>query len=117
VALSGCDVLGCIKTWFGKTIAFALPLIQHCLAQPLVQQKDGPMVLVLALTKVVQQIKKKVKVFIQFVQGFKITIVVGGTNIHDQRSELTWGVEAVVATPERFIDHLQQGNNYFSRVS
>jgi superfamily II DNA/RNA helicase len=74
VALSGCDVLGCIKTWFGKTIAFALPLIQHCLAQPLVQQKDGPMVLVLALTKVVQQIKKKVKVFIQFVQGFKITI-------------------------------------------
>jgi ATP-dependent RNA helicase DDX5/DBP2 len=81
------------------------------------RQKDGPMVLVLALTKAVQQIKKEVKVFVQFVQGFKITIVVGGTNMHDQRLELTGGVEAVVATPDRFIDHLQQGNNYFSRVS
>jgi ATP-dependent RNA helicase DDX5/DBP2 len=50
-------------------------------------------------------------------RGFKTAIVVGGTNIYDQRSELRGGVEVVVATLGQFIDHLQQGNNSFSKVS
>jgi ATP-dependent RNA helicase DDX5/DBP2 len=39
-------------------------------------------------------------------EGFKIAIVVGGTNIYDQRSELRGGVEVMVATHGQFIDHL-----------
>lgn len=50
-------------------------------------------------------------------EGFKIAIVVGGRNIYDQRSELRGGVEVMVATHGQFIDHLQQGNNFLSRVS
>nr|GEU82474.1 ATP-dependent RNA helicase DBP2-like [Tanacetum cinerariifolium] len=58
-----------------------------------------------------------VKAFSQSLESFRTAIVVGGTNISDQRSELRSGVEIVVATPGRFIDHLQQGNTSLTRIS
>jgi ATP-dependent RNA helicase DDX5/DBP2 len=61
---------------------------------------DGPLALVLVPTKgLAQQIENEVKAFNQFVESFKTAIVVGGTNIYDQRLELKGGVEVVVATP------------------
>uniref|UniRef100_A0A7I4FAT6 RNA helicase n=1 Tax=Physcomitrium patens TaxID=3218 RepID=A0A7I4FAT6_PHYPA len=108
VALSGRDLLGCAETGSGKTAAFSLPMIQHCLAQPPIRRGDGPLALVLAPTReLAQQIEKEVKAFSRSAEGFKTSI----------RSELRAGVEIVVATPGRFIDHLQQGNSSLSRVS
>ncbi|XP_062100083.1 DEAD-box ATP-dependent RNA helicase 52A-like [Humulus lupulus] len=69
------------------------------------------------LRELAQQIEKEVKAFSKSLESFKTAIVVGGTNISDQRSELRAGVDIVVATPGRFIDHLQQGNSSLSRVS
>ncbi|CAM6125535.1 unnamed protein product [Calypogeia fissa] len=118
VALEGRDLLGCAETGSGKTAAFSLPMIQHCLSQPQVRHGDGPLALVLAPTReLAQQIEKEVKAFSRSAEGFKTAIVVGGTNIGEQRSELRSGVEVVVATPGRFIDHLQQGNSSLTRVS
>lgn len=118
VALSGRDLLGCAETGSGKTAAFAIPMIQHCLAQPPIRRGDGPLALVLAPTReLAQQIEKEVKAFSRSLQSFKTAIVVGGTNIAEQRSELRAGVDVVVATPGRFIDHLQQGNTSLSRIS
>ncbi|XP_021806842.1 DEAD-box ATP-dependent RNA helicase 20-like isoform X1 [Prunus avium] len=118
VALSGRDLLGCAETGSGKTAAFAIPMIQHCLAQPPVQRGDGPLALVLAPTReLAQQIEKEVKAFSKSLESFRTAIVVGGTNIAEQRSELRAGVDVVVATPGRFIDHLQQGNTSVTRIS
>ncbi|XP_027091432.1 DEAD-box ATP-dependent RNA helicase 20 isoform X1 [Coffea arabica] len=118
VALSGRDLLGCAETGSGKTAAFSIPMIQHCLAQPPVRRGDGPLALVLAPTReLAQQIEKEVKAFGKSLDSFRTAIVVGGTNIGDQRSELRLGVDVVVATPGRFIDHLQQGNTSLSRIS
>ncbi|KAF8402472.1 hypothetical protein HHK36_010557 [Tetracentron sinense] len=118
VALSGRDLLGCAETGSGKTAAFAIPMIQHCLAQPPVRRGDGPLALVLAPTReLAQQIEKEVKAFSRSLESFRTAIVVGGTNIAEQRSELRAGVNIVVATPGRFIDHLQQGNTFLSRIS
>ncbi|XP_077239319.1 DEAD-box ATP-dependent RNA helicase 20-like [Tasmannia lanceolata] len=118
VALSGRDLLGCAETGSGKTAAFAIPMIQHCLAQSPVQRGDGPLALVLAPTReLAQQIEKEVKAFSRSLESFRTAIVVGGTNIAEQRSELRAGVHIVVATPGRFIDHLQQGNTSLSRIS
>ncbi|KAJ6687842.1 ATP-DEPENDENT RNA HELICASE DBP2-LIKE [Salix koriyanagi] len=51
-------------------------------------------------------------------ESFRTAIAVGGTNIADQRSsELRAGVDVIVATPRRFIDHLQQGNTSLSTIS
>ncbi|KAF6143032.1 hypothetical protein GIB67_041100 [Kingdonia uniflora] len=118
VALSGKDLLGCAETGSGKTAAFAIPMIQHCLAQPSIRRGDGPLALVLAPTReLAQQIEKEVKAFSRSLESFRTAIVVGGTNITEQRSELRAGVNIVVATPGRFIDHLQQGNTSLSRIS
>ncbi|EFJ32009.1 hypothetical protein SELMODRAFT_75384 [Selaginella moellendorffii] len=118
VALSGRDLLGCAETGSGKTAAFAIPMIQHCLAQPPIRHGDGPLALVLAPTReLAQQIEKEVRAFSRSTDGFKTAIVVGGTHIGEQRSELRSGVQVVVATPGRFIDHLQQGNSSLLRVS
>ncbi|XP_061366786.1 ATP-dependent RNA helicase DBP2-like isoform X2 [Gastrolobium bilobum] len=118
VALSGRDLLGCAETGSGKTAAFTIPMIQHCLAQPPIRRNDGPMALILAPTReLAQQIEKEVKAFSRSLESLKTAIVVGGTNIEKQRSELRAGLEIVVATPGRFIDHLQQGNTSLSRIS
>ncbi|XP_051142874.1 DEAD-box ATP-dependent RNA helicase 20-like [Andrographis paniculata] len=118
VALSGRDLLGCAETGSGKTAAFTIPMIQHCLSQPPIQRGDGPLALVLAPTReLAQQIEKEVKAFSRSLDPFKTAIVVGGTNISEQRSELRAGVHIVVATPGRFIDHLQQGNTSLLRIS
>ncbi|KAJ7959946.1 DEAD-box ATP-dependent RNA helicase [Quillaja saponaria] len=118
VALSGRDLLGCAETGSGKTAAFTIPMIQHCLAQPPIRRGDGPLALVLAPTReLAQQIEKEVKAFSRSLESFKTAIIVGGTNIAEQRSELRAGVDVVVATPGRFIDHLQQGNTFLSRIS
>ncbi|XP_010253045.1 PREDICTED: ATP-dependent RNA helicase DBP2-like [Nelumbo nucifera] len=118
VALSGRDLLGCAETGSGKTAAFTIPMIQHCLAQPPIRRGDGPLALVLAPTReLAQQIEKEVKAFSRSLESFRTAIVVGGTNIAEQRSELRAGVNIVVATPGRFIDHLQQGNTSLSRIS
>ncbi|CAH9121114.1 unnamed protein product [Cuscuta epithymum] len=118
VALSGRDILGCAETGSGKTAAFAIPMIQHCLAQTPLRRGDGPLALVLAPTReLAQQIETEVKAFSKSLDSFRTAIVVGGTNISDQRSELRAGVNIVVATPGRLIDHLQQGNTSLSRIS
>ncbi|KAK2386540.1 DEAD-box ATP-dependent RNA helicase [Trifolium repens] len=118
IALSGRDLLGCAETGSGKTAAFTIPMIQHCLAQPPIRRGDGPLALVLAPTReLAQQIEKEVQAFSRSLESLKTAIVVGGTNIEKQRSELRAGVGIAVATPGRFIDHLQQGNTSLSRIS
>jgi ATP-dependent RNA helicase DDX5/DBP2 len=49
-------------------------------------------------------------------RAVRTCIVVGGSSMGDQRGDLRGGVEIVVATPGRFIDHLQQGNSALNRV-
>eukprot|EP00850_Spirogloea_muscicola_P003264 SM000013S26433 [mRNA] locus=s13:288468:293676:- [translate_table: standard] len=118
VALSNRDLLGCAETGSGKTAAFSIPMIQHCLQQSRLRRGDGPLALVLAPTReLAQQIEKEVKAFSRSSDAFKTSIIVGGTHIGDQRSELRSGVEVVVATPGRLIDHLQQGNTNLARIS
>ncbi|WIA13020.1 hypothetical protein OEZ85_006630 [Tetradesmus obliquus] len=119
VALSGRDILGCAETGSGKTASFAIPMIQHCLQQPRLRPGDGPMALVLAPTReLAQQIDKEVRAFaLSSSRSVRSCIVVGGVGMQEQRRELLGGVEVVVATPGRFIDHLQQGNTNLGRVS
>ncbi|KAM0933609.1 putative RNA helicase [Dioscorea sansibarensis] len=118
VAISGRDLLGCAETGSGKTAAFSIPMIQHCLAQPPICRGNGPLALVLAPTReLAQQIEKEVKAFSKSSESIKTAVVVGGTNMSEQKYELRAGVHIVVATPGRFIDHLQQGNTSLSRIS
>ena len=118
VILSGRDVLGCAETGSGKTAAFSIPMIQHALNQAPLRQGDGPYAIVMAPTReLAQQIEAEAKTFTRSSKGFRTAIIVGGTNMSEQRGALRSGVQIVVATPGRLIDHLQQGNTNLSRVS
>eukprot|EP00798_Chlamydomonas_sp_ICE-L_P028740 gene28740-31918_t len=118
IGLSGRDILGCAETGSGKTASFSIPMIQHCLQQSPLRPGDGPFGLVLAPTReLAQQIEREVAAFSRSSRTVRTCIVVGGTQMHEQRHELHSGVEIVVATPGRFIDHLQQGNTRLDRVS
>ena len=68
--------------------------------------------------RVTLQIEKEVRAF-SHTSGrqARSCIVVGGVAMQEQRHELRTGVEVVVATPGRFIDHLQQLNTNLDRVS
>jgi ATP-dependent RNA helicase DDX5/DBP2 len=118
IALSGRDILGCAETGSGKTASFAIPMVQHCLQQPKGRRDDGPIGLVLAPTReLAQQIEKEVSAFSRSSRAVRTAIVVGGVNMGEQRADLRAGVEIVVATPGRFIDHLQQRNTFLGRIS
>ncbi|KAI3890349.1 hypothetical protein MKW92_035299 [Papaver armeniacum] len=118
VALNGRDLLGYAELGSGKIAAFAIPMIQHCLAQPSVRLGNGPIALVLASTgEHARLIAKQVKAFSRSVESFRTAIVVGEKNMAEQRAELRAGVSIVVATPGSLIDLLQQGNTFLSRIS
>ena len=118
IALSGRDILGCAETGSGKTAAFSIPLIHHCLCQPPIRRGDGPLALVLAPTReLAQQIAVEIKAFSRSCRGFKVSTVVGGASMSEQRADLRAGVEVVVATPGRLIDHLQSHATELNRVS
>ena len=116
-ALSGRDILGCAETGSGKTASFSIPMISHCRNQAPLGRGDGPFAVVLAPTReLAQQINDECKVFSQ-TSKIRTCIIVGGAPIQEQRRSLRQGVEVVVATPGRFLDHLQQQNTNLHRVS
>mmetsp|Transcript_27759 Transcript_27759/g.46588 ORF Transcript_27759/g.46588 Transcript_27759/m.46588 type:complete len:748 (-) Transcript_27759:1470-3713(-) len=118
VALMGHDILGFAETGSGKTAAFCIPMINHILQQAPIQRGDGPIALILAPTReLAQQIDKEAKMF-SVSSKLRGCIVVGGSeNMQQQRQELRGGVEFVVATPGRFIQHLQQNSTSLNRCS
>jgi len=117
MALLGRDMVGISATGSGKTLAFLLPAMVHINAQPYLQPGDGPIVLVLAPTReLALQIKAECDKF-GGTSGIKNTCVYGGVPKRIQVADLARGVEIVVATPGRLIDHLESGKTNLRRVT
>ncbi len=104
VLLSGRDVVGQAHTGSGKTAAFALSMLQD------IQPKQGIQGLIMAPTReLAMQISDEIKKFGKHT-GIKIATVYGGQGMGIQLDALHRGVEIVVATPGRLIDHLKRGS-------
>ena len=85
--------------------------------QPYLNKGDGPIVLVLAPTReLAVQIKEEADKF-GASSEIKNTVVYGGVKKHTQIRDLQQGVEILIATPGRLIDHLQDGNTNLKRVT
>ncbi|HWG93213.1 MAG TPA: DEAD/DEAH box helicase [Mycobacteriales bacterium] len=106
--LEGRDVLGQAATGTGKTAAFALPLLHR-----LPDDAAGPSALVLAPTReLAVQVSEAVHRYgrgLRGGQGARVVPVYGGQPIGRQLRALERGVDVVVATPGRAVDHLQRG--------
>jgi ATP-dependent RNA helicase DeaD len=104
VLLSGRDVVGQAHTGSGKTAAFALSMLQE------IQPKNGIQGLIMAPTReLAMQISDEIKKFGKFT-GIRVATVYGGQGMGIQLDALHRGVEIVVATPGRLIDHLKRGS-------
>jgi superfamily II DNA/RNA helicase len=110
-ALQGRDVLGTAQTGSGKTIAFALPLLQrlepgHDNAIPAQAGKPQPRALVLVPTReLAAQIGDSLRQLAeQQSPGVKVSVFFGGVSINPQMMGLRSGTDIVVATPGRLLD-------------
>jgi len=104
--LAGRDVLGQAQTGTGKTAAFALPVLARI--DP-AQRK--PQALVLAPTRELAiQVAEAFHKYAAFMPGFQVLPIYGGQGYAQQLSALKRGVQVIVGTPGRVIDHLERGS-------
>jgi ATP-dependent RNA helicase RhlE len=106
--LSGQDLQAAAQTGTGKTAAFALPILQRLhAAQPAPRGPRAPRALVLVPTReLAAQVAESFKEFGQNLRQRGV-LVYGGVSPKPQVQALTEGVDIVVATPGRLLDHLQ----------
>ncbi|MBU0655335.1 MAG: DEAD/DEAH box helicase [Gammaproteobacteria bacterium] len=103
--LEGRDVLGQAQTGTGKTAAFALPLLSR-----LDMSKTGPQILVLAPTRELAiQVAEAFQKYAGKLPGFHVMPIYGGQDYGTQFRQLQRGVQVVVGTPGRIMDHLRRG--------
>ena len=112
LVLSGRDVIGSAQTGTGKTAAFALPILSK-----LGQHADvGPRVLILEPTReLAAQVETAFHDYARFT-NLKTTVVFGGVGYGKQNDDLRAGMDIVVATPGRLLDHLEQGTLKLDKV-
>src|SRR5881394_2673289 len=105
-AMAGVDVLGQARTGTGKTAAFAIPILEK---MDLTKRHAGPQALVLVPTReLAVQVREEV---LKLSHGRKVHSVAlyGGKPIRGQIDKLKKGVEIIVGTPGRVLDHLARG--------
>jgi ATP-dependent RNA helicase RhlE len=118
IALQGHDVIGCADTGTGKTVAFVLPILHRILKARAENPADRGFtrVLILAPTReLCVQIEDDVQGFTYHTDLTSIAVY-GGVEMGGQERALRAGVDIVVATPGRLMDHQRSGAVNFSRV-
>jgi len=111
VLLSGRDVVGQAHTGTGKTAAFAISMLQQIIPKKRIQG------LVMAPTReLALQITSEFKKFGKYT-GIRTATIYGGQGMGIQLAALAKGVEIVVATPGRLIDHVKRGSIKLNDIS
>ncbi|MBW8191744.1 DEAD/DEAH box helicase [Neiella marina] len=103
--LNGHDVLGQAQTGTGKTAAFALPLVAN-----IDVNARKPQALILAPTRELAiQVAEACQKYAAHRRGFHVLPIYGGQNYSSQIRSLKRGVQVVVGTPGRVMDHMRRG--------
>ncbi|MGO4475560.1 DEAD/DEAH box helicase [Massilia sp. 2TAF26] len=119
VVLQGRDVMGAAQTGTGKTASFSLPIIQNLLPHAntsMSPARHAVRALVLTPTRELAiQVAENVKAYAQHTP-LRSTVVFGGMDMKPQTEILRRGVEIVIATPGRLLDHVEQKNISLAQV-
>jgi ATP-dependent RNA helicase RhlE len=111
--LAGRDVLATAQTGTGKTAAYLLPILQRLLALP----KGTSQALVVTPTRELAQQVDDVLLGLAYHTSLRAGVLVGGTSMAPQEKSLRAGVELLVATPGRLLDHMRRSQARFDQVS
>lgn len=110
IATEGKDIIGVAQTGTGKTLAFAIPVIQR-----LSQRKGRSLVLVPTRELAIQVDETFQKLAPLF--GMKSAVLIGGASIHLQIQALRKNPRILIATPGRLVDHINQGTVLLADVN
>jgi ATP-dependent RNA helicase RhlE len=111
VVLAGRDLLGAAQTGTGKTAGFALPLLQRLSEKANASHSPArhPVraLIVTPTRELAAQVEADIRTYGKYVQ-LKTSLVYGGVGMQPQVDALRRGVDVLVATPGRLLDHVQQ---------
>jgi superfamily II DNA/RNA helicase len=119
VVLQGRDVMGAAQTGTGKTAAFSLPLLQRML--PHENGSTSPArhpvraLVLLPTRELADQVAQQIALYAKYTQ-LRSAVVFGGMDMKPQTAELKKGVEVLVATPGRLLDHIEAKNCVLNQV-
>ncbi|MFZ2910506.1 MAG: DEAD/DEAH box helicase, partial [Candidatus Desulfobacillus denitrificans] len=119
VVLDGKDVMGGAQTGTGKTAGFVLPLLQrlarHASTSPSPARHPVRALILTPTRELAMQVHESVQAYGKYVP-LRDLVVYGGVDIKPQTEALRKGVEIVVATPGRLLDHVEQKSVSFNFV-
>lgn len=109
--LKGRDVIGAAKTGSGKTLAFLIPAIE-LLQKIKFQQRNGTGILIITPTReLAQQIYDVTKKLLTF-QNRSVGLIIGGSNKKLESIKMKNGINILIATPGRLLDHLRNTEGF-----
>lgn len=109
----GLDIIGQAQTGTGKTAAFGVPMLEKVNAR----QKSAQVLILTPTRELSIQVADEIRKFAKFLGGVKIIAVYGGQPIDRQIKALKQGVQIVVGTPGRLIDHIRRKTLRLDQVS
>ncbi|MFH2140274.1 MAG: DEAD/DEAH box helicase [Pseudomonadota bacterium] len=119
VVLSGEDLMAGAQTGTGKTAAFALPLLQqlmpHASASTSPAKHPVRALILVPTRELAVQVEESVKMYAKYT-NLRSLVVYGGVDIKTQTPHLKTGVEILVATPGRLLDHIEQKTVLLNQV-
>lgn len=104
VVMTGKDVIGQAQTGTGKTAAFGIPLLQKIDSK----NKHLQAVVLCPTRELAIQVADEIRSLAKFMHGIKILPIYGGQNITNQIRSLKSGVQIVIGTPGRVMDHMRR---------
>jgi len=107
-AIRGQDIIGCAQTGTGKTAAFVLPILDRLAHEPAAKKRLTRALILTPTRELALQIEKAIRSYGRFTEIHTLAVY-GGVNIKGQLSALRRGVDIVVATPGRLMDHMGRG--------
>ncbi len=116
VVLQGHDLMAAAQTGTGKTAGFTLPVLQLLSKRPAAARGRKPRVLVLTPTReLAAQVEDSVRTYGKYLP-LKSAVIFGGVGMGQQTQLLRAGVDIIVATPGRLLDHVGEGNLDLSQI-
>ncbi len=107
IVLMGRDVLGCAQTGTGKTASFTLPMIE-ILASGRARARMPRSLILTPTRELATQIAENFKTYGRY-HKLSMALLIGGVSFDDQNALLDRGVDVLIATPGRLLDHFERG--------
>src|ERR1044071_1334632 len=107
IVLMGRDVLGCAQTGTGKTASFVLPMID-ILAEGRAKMRMPRSLILEPTRELAAQVAENFDIYGKYIK-LNMALLIGGVSFDDQERALEKGVDVLIATPGRLLDHFERG--------